>query len=165
LQYDSKDAAELSMAFNTDAIRKKNGYAPIRAYYCGGCSCWHTTSQPANSKQKRKEAVIEPLKEMLSQEIQLAEALGKIETLEKTISNMRVNLAGQNAAIKRLKSVATVASEPSDIAKLNGRIEKLKAENTDLHISNLILETEIEDLRAKSQRSLFGHLFNRMAVL
>lgn len=35
-------------------IKSRNGYAPVRAYYCHFCNGWHVTSKPFTSAQIRK---------------------------------------------------------------------------------------------------------------
>ena len=49
----------LFMKYNAESIREETGRAPIRAYYCNGCCCWHLTSKPRPSlgaKNKHKPA-------------------------------------------------------------------------------------------------------------
>lgn len=52
LQFASEDAALRYIGYNSEKIKQLNGWAPIRAYYCHSCSCWHVTS-----KEKRTKAV------------------------------------------------------------------------------------------------------------
>lgn len=46
LCFDSAKAAWRYIRFNSDVIRRQHGYAPVRAYYCPACGCWHVTSRP-----------------------------------------------------------------------------------------------------------------------
>jgi len=51
LQFETRAKAERFMAFNAETIARASGYAPVRAYWCYHCGCWHVTSQ-----EKRKYA-------------------------------------------------------------------------------------------------------------
>lgn len=52
LQFVSEDEALRYIQYNAEKIKEMKGHAPIRAYYCHLCSCWHVTS-----KEKRTKAV------------------------------------------------------------------------------------------------------------
>jgi hypothetical protein len=45
LQFDSFSAALKFIEKNSEEIKNENGYAPIRAYYCPSCGCFHITSK------------------------------------------------------------------------------------------------------------------------
>ena len=45
LQFASETTALHYIQYNSDKIKNLNGYAPIRAYYCKACGCWHVTSK------------------------------------------------------------------------------------------------------------------------
>lgn len=47
-QYESREAAEIFIMQHADKIRRQHGYAPVHAYYCSSCGCFHTTSQVIN---------------------------------------------------------------------------------------------------------------------
>jgi len=54
--FNSKEEALRFIEFNASEIQDKNGYAPIRAYYCAFCGGWHVTSKSAGlAKVKLKE--------------------------------------------------------------------------------------------------------------
>lgn len=44
IRFDTQNEALRFIDYNSEEIREKNGYAPIRAYYCRECNCWHLTS-------------------------------------------------------------------------------------------------------------------------
>lgn len=46
LQFESESKALNFIKFNADEILEETGKAPIRAYYCNLCCCWHVTSAP-----------------------------------------------------------------------------------------------------------------------
>ena len=52
LQFQSEKQAYRYIAFNGEKIAELKGFAPIRAYYCPACGCWHTTSRPKREWNK-----------------------------------------------------------------------------------------------------------------
>ena len=50
LQFATKEAAERYIAYNADRIYNIKGKAPIRAYFCPSCRCWHVTSKAERFK-------------------------------------------------------------------------------------------------------------------
>ena len=55
--FETRKQAEQYLAFNREAILQESGYAPVRAYYCHTCNCWHVTSQPYADKEPRNAMV------------------------------------------------------------------------------------------------------------
>jgi len=50
-RFETRKQAEQYLAYNCEAILQENGYAPVRAYYCHTCGCWHVTSMPYTGKE------------------------------------------------------------------------------------------------------------------
>ncbi len=44
--FPTEDAADRFIAMCSNTIAAKNGYAPVRSYWCSSCRCYHVTSQP-----------------------------------------------------------------------------------------------------------------------
>ncbi len=76
LCFDSAKAAWRYIRFNSDAIRRQHGYAPVRAYYCPACSCWHVTSKPLvetvskGTKHGKKAPDAKPMSPELRRDVQ-----------------------------------------------------------------------------------------------
>ncbi len=49
LCFESKQAANRFIAFNSELILRQHGFAPVRSYLCPACGCWHVTSKPRTS--------------------------------------------------------------------------------------------------------------------
>ena len=41
--FETQKKADTCIRFNAQEIMERNGYAPIRSYYCSACMGWHIT--------------------------------------------------------------------------------------------------------------------------
>lgn len=62
IHFASEEKAKNFVRFNAEEIRKEKGYAPLRAYYCIVCGCWHLTSKPEFPYKSRTQKVLEAFK-------------------------------------------------------------------------------------------------------
>ena len=68
LQFESLRKAESYIRWNSGEIRRESGKAPVRAYYCQECCCYHVTSTfvPGTNLGKR-EGILQYLNGALSE--------------------------------------------------------------------------------------------------
>lgn len=59
IRFSSEEKALNFIRFNAEEIQGQKGYAPIRAYYCDTCGCWHLTSKPDFPFKSRTQRVLE----------------------------------------------------------------------------------------------------------
>lgn len=52
LRFETETKAYRYIEYNSERISIENGYAPIRAYWCKECGCWHVTSKKKHHRKK-----------------------------------------------------------------------------------------------------------------
>lgn len=68
LQFESLRKAESYIRWNSGEIRRESGKAPVRAYYCQECCCYHVTSASVpNTNLGKREGILRYLNEALSE--------------------------------------------------------------------------------------------------
>lgn len=53
LRFETEAKALKFIEYNAETIAESSGYAPIRAYWCNSCCCWHVTSKPKRERKKK----------------------------------------------------------------------------------------------------------------
>lgn len=103
--------------YNAEEIQEKNGYAPVRAYYCCICGGWHVTSMPSfdhsrptpaerflaqyERKQEELRLAREAAKKQTVARIEIDKAEKMLEKAEKMLEKIEACLAEDNHAQAR----------------------------------------------------------------
>ena len=106
LQFKTEIEAERYMEWNSDEILRESGKAPVRAYWCNRCMCYHITSRAQQlCGKRRKQEIIEVLQNVILTEdcqksreyLQQAEKL-----LDESIGGSKSELLSLFKAAKRV---------------------------------------------------------------
>lgn len=112
IHFETEEKALNFIRFNAEEIWNKKGYAPLRAYYCISCGCWHLTSKPAFPYKSRTQKVLEaykPLKQNKTACNYTARPWGlkmvKDESLKQLAANNIQKIADQKKAVRQREKV------------------------------------------------------------
>ncbi|MCQ2286988.1 MAG: hypothetical protein MJZ76_08985 [Bacteroidales bacterium] len=91
--FETKSKADSFIRFNAEEIRKKNGYAPIRSYYCYACLGWHLTHRELLPKTEMPISAEKYVPLMFANPQVRVYMLGKImDELEKIVNDLLKSL-------------------------------------------------------------------------
>ena len=87
LQFKSLKSAYNHIKWNSNEIYRENGKAPVRAYWCDDCCCYHVTSKVNSTKyeETEKSRLLDYIKEALTTD-NISESRKYIQNAYKIIS-------------------------------------------------------------------------------
>ena len=116
MRFSTQKEADMFIEYNAADIKKKNGKAPIRSYYCEFCCSWHVTSNPN----------ITQCETMAHKKMAIAEEISKQRTeIKKNVNatDFVKNTKLDTTIVEKLKEDI----EKSDYIIENSDLEQLKA--------------------------------------
>lgn len=116
LQFKSLKSAYNHIKWNSNEIYRENGKAPVRAYWCDDCCCYHVTSKVNSTKyeETEKSRLLDYIKEALTTD-NISESRKYIQNAYKIISEESKDTPwAQEMAGKILIAIETINKKEFD---------------------------------------------------